>query len=309
MNRRQLSSLVAERAALGELIAEMPVDNVIDRGGLLARAEQLDSEIRNSQLEREPARTTLTFRGQPVVGSHGIFADFATKALYSFSEAVAAVAASLSGPLRAMGPIPDRSQNQLLITSTAIGSFGFELEARSSETLFDAEAPVVEQALEKTQALLSATVESDDEGLADSVAELDRRAVSKVRAFVNTLVEGDALCSIEYKHRRFSFESREQTRISVGRMSDENVQETMEVFEGVFEGAMPNKRRTFEFRVRGSADVIVGRFGPEVADPHEIAANIGQECAIEVQVTHVGTGRPRYVLVRMPDWRHAPALG
>ncbi len=34
-----------------------------------------------------------------------------------------------------MGPIPNRDQNQLLITNTAVGSFGFELEEYCAEQL------------------------------------------------------------------------------------------------------------------------------------------------------------------------------
>jgi len=51
------------------------------------------------------------------------------KAVNSFTETVAAMAASLTGPLAAMGPIRDREQHQLLITSTALGSFGLSLKS------------------------------------------------------------------------------------------------------------------------------------------------------------------------------------
>jgi hypothetical protein len=42
--------------------------------------------------------------------------------------------ASLAAPLAAMGRIPNRDQHQLLITSTALGSFGFELDERQHST-------------------------------------------------------------------------------------------------------------------------------------------------------------------------------
>ena len=59
-----------------------------------------------------------------MVGGYGIFADFGTKIVGALNEAVTSVAASLSGGLAAKGPIPNREKNQLLITSTAVGSFG-----------------------------------------------------------------------------------------------------------------------------------------------------------------------------------------
>lgn len=61
-------------------------------------------------------------------GSHGVVADFASKAAGFFTDAFTAVAAGLAENLRYMGPIPDKEKNQLLITGTAIGSFGFEFE-------------------------------------------------------------------------------------------------------------------------------------------------------------------------------------
>ena len=82
------------------------------------------------------------------------------KAVNGFTEAVAAVAASLNAPLNAMGPIPNREQNQLLITNTALGSFGFELEEIPAvQGTLDGES-TVEQAIEKTQSILLAAVSS-----------------------------------------------------------------------------------------------------------------------------------------------------
>lgn len=75
----------------------------------------------------QPARVTLTYRGAPVWGTHGVLAEFGAAATQAFSEAIATIAASLSGVLADKGPIPNRSSNQLLITGTALGSFGFEL--------------------------------------------------------------------------------------------------------------------------------------------------------------------------------------
>ena len=79
-------------------------------------------------------KARLTFRGKPVFGSHGIAADFGGKAADAFSDAFAAVAAGLKEGLRYMGPIPNRDKNQLLITGTAIGSFGFEFELPEVDT-------------------------------------------------------------------------------------------------------------------------------------------------------------------------------
>lgn len=307
MNRRHLAALMAERTMLRSMIDEIPAADVIDRGSLLAKLETIESQIAAGPTEREPAKARLTFVGRPVIGSHGIFADFGTKAVNGFAEAVAAVAASLTAPLRAMGPIPNREQNQLLITNTVLGSFGFELEELPGAQMKLDEPSIVEQALEKTQTLLLATIQPDDEILADSAAELDQRAIDKVRTFVNTLADNEALCAIQFKDRLFRFESEAQVRRSIDRMSEANLQETTEELRGGFEGALPFKRRTFEFRVEGADDVIVGRFAAGVDRPEEINNHLHEPCTVKVGVTRVGQGRPRYILLDMPRWHAAPA--
>ncbi len=46
--------------------------------------------------------------------------------------------AALNGSLSMTGPIPNREQHPLLITGTAIGSFGFELEEyQATRQLFE----------------------------------------------------------------------------------------------------------------------------------------------------------------------------
>ncbi len=132
---------------------------------------------------RSPARARLTFNGLPVIGSHSIFADFGMKAVSSFTDAVATVAASLSAPLAAMGPIPNRDQNQLLITNTAVGSFGFELEEYRAQELLDDESAVA-VALDLTQSLLQATLGQDDE-LADNEAICTLQYGDKAMRFVD----------------------------------------------------------------------------------------------------------------------------
>ena len=207
-----------------------------------------------------------------------------------------------AAPLNAKGPISNREQNQLLITNTALGSFGFELEELPAAQMDLEEPSLVEQALEKTQALLAAAVQADDETLADSAAEIDQRAVSKIRGFVETLQANEALCAIEFKDRYFKFSSSGDVARTVERMSAANLQETNEELRGNFEGALVHKRRTFEFRIEKTDEVVVGRFAPGVDNPAAINRHLGEPCAIQVAITRVGQGRPRYILLEMPRW-------
>lgn len=308
MNRNQLTMLMAERASLQAMIAATPDEDVIDRGSLQAKLETVEALVAHGADQHVPAKVRLTFRGRPVVGTHGIYADFGMKAVNGFAEAVAAVAASLTAPLRAMGPIPNREQNQLLITNTALGSFGFELEELPAPQIRLDEPSLVAQAVEKTQSLLTAAVQADDEALADSASEIDQRAVDKIRGFVETLQANEALCAIEFKGRYFQFVRSADVVRSIERMSAANLQETSEALHGSFVGAMPYKRRTFEFRIQATGEVIVGRFGSGVDHPEEINHHIEQPCVAQVAVTRVGQGRPRYILLEVPRWDEGDAL-
>ena len=100
MNLQEYKSLLAERTTLQRLLASIPIEDVLDRSGLRSRLDILESELRSvTPPNREPARARLTFRGRPVVGQHGIFAEFGAKATSAFADAVAKVAAGLSGQL------------------------------------------------------------------------------------------------------------------------------------------------------------------------------------------------------------------
>jgi hypothetical protein len=144
MNRQERLDLLSQQKFLQARLAQLPdsarIMRISTESRLRAIAERLASEPAD---EREPARVRLTFDGAPVVRSYGIFADFGTKAVSGFTDAVVMVAASLTAPLKATGPIPNRELNQLIITNTALGSFGFELEEFSAgQLLFDEQSSV-----------------------------------------------------------------------------------------------------------------------------------------------------------------------
>lgn len=298
MTRGDLLHLLAEKTTLERLLAETPAEDVLDRASLQARKQAVETAIvQAGPVDREPARVRLTFKGRPVVGSHGILAEFGMKAVNGFTESVAAIAASLGGPLGASGPLPNREQNQLLITSTALGSFGFELEEHQTQLTLGEPSPVA-LALDRTQGLLRGTTGTDDE-LADAVAEADRRALDKVRAFLQTLVDNEAVCTVQLGDAAVSFTDVGQVRTSLERLSQENLRETREELDGELQGVLP-KARAFEFKIAASGQVIRGKVGPAITDPDALNRELHRPTRIVVTVTRVGTGRPRYLLVAPP---------
>lgn len=308
MTRQDRIYLLGEQNSLQQMIAETPKEEVLDRGSLVARLEEVEHLLAETNLNvREPARARLTFSGRPVVNSYGIFAEFGMRAVNGFTEAVVAVAATLTAPLAARGPIPNRDQNQLLITNTALGSFGFELEEYCTGKLPFEEQSMLELALERTQDLLQGTINADDELLADAATELDRRALDKVRTFVKTLVDNDAVCALHFRNHAFRFSDMGQVRRSLERLSQDNLHEEEQFLEGAFEGVLPNRRRTFEFKLNEQDEVIVGKVGPVVANLDEINKHLYKATRIKVMTTCVGNGRPRYVLLEMPQWTDSPS--
>lgn len=300
MRQQHRTDLLAQQRFLRERLQAIPDAAQLTRGSIEDRLEALDEELAQlPAVARQPARARLTFDGKPVIGTHGVFADFGMKAVGRFSDAIATVAASLTAPLAPMGPIPGREQNQMLITNVALGSFGFELEELDQGRFaFDDKTPVA-LALERTQRLLEGSAGADDEVLADAAAELDQRALDKVRSFVEALADSEAVCSLHVGEHAFRFTDPGQVRRSLERLSADNLRESEEVREGVFEGVLPT-RRTFEFRAGG--EVLMGKIGPAVADAHEINAHLNNPAQVRLLVTQVGAGRPRYMLIEVPRW-------
>lgn len=302
MTRQDFVQLLGERTTLQRMIESTPAEDVLDRGSLTARLEEIEYRIAKAKVdESEPARVRITFNGRPVVGSYGIFADFGTKIIGAFNEAVTSVYASLSGGLAAKGPIPNKEQHQLLITNTALGSFGFELEEYRSGQLPIDDKTTLALAIERTQSLLQGSIDTDDELLADTASELDQRALDKIRAFIVTLAENEAVCALQYRNQVFRFTDVGQVRRSLERLSKDNLHEDEQFLKGEFQGVLPN-RRTFEFKISGSDHIITGKVTPAIEDVDLINKHLHQQVEIRTMVTQVGDGRPRYLLLDLPHW-------
>jgi len=301
MTREERNILNGERYTLRSMIASIPKEDVLDRASLEYRLREVEERLATiSQHTRLPLSAKLTFRGRPVIGSQGVFAEFGMTATKAFTEAVITMAASLSsGPLAAMGPIPNRDQNQLLITGTAIGSFGFELQ-ENADTLLFGEETTVGQALSLTQKLLESTTGTDDE-MTDATAGVDPRVIKATREFLETLANNDAVCGLTVGTRAFRFAGVGQVRTAIERLAQDNLHEEEETFTGMFQGVLP-KRRTFEFLVSNEGAVILGKVGSAVADPGALNQHLSQPVTIRLTATRVGSGRPKYVLNALPPW-------
>ena len=296
MNIQERHQLVAEKRSLERMLATLPESSVIDRMSLEARQAEVEAALAAVPTPaREPVRARLTFRGKPIVGTYGMFAEFGAKAVSAFTNAVATIGAGQTMALGTRGTLPNREEYQLLITGTAVGSFGFELEeAPRGEALFP-ELSAVDHAIEQTLSIMEASLGTDDE-LTDAIDDTDPRAVEALRTFLETLADQEAICALEFKEEVFRFADVGQVRRSEGRLRQDNIHEEDKWLSGQFLGVLP-KRRTFEFAVADTQDIIAGKVGSAIEDAGSINYVLERPLTIRVHTKRAGTGRPKYTLL------------
>ena len=106
---------------------------------------------------------------------------------------------------------------------------------------------------------------------------------------------------MHYDGKLFQFNDVGEVRRGAGRLGQDNLHEEATQLNGEFQGVLP-KGRTFEFKESNSQEVIRGKVGPSVTFPDEINDHLQQPVTIDVLMTRVGSGRPRYVLRKLPEW-------
>jgi hypothetical protein len=306
VNRLEKSQLLAEASFLTEQLDQIGPEAKLTRRSLQSRLDDINELIADYKESQEPARAIVTFRGRPVLGTHGIMADFGSSIAKAFSDAVSTVAASIDGPLNAMGPIPNKERNRLLITGTATGSFGFEFEEMAPPPLQQDQRSAVAVAIQRTQLLIQSTTESD-EILADNILNTDQRAIEKVKSFLKILSDAEATCAIEREGARFSFSNIEQVQASLDRLSEDNIHEDVIVVNGTMLGSIPG-RRQFEFRPDDQGASIYGTVGRQIEEPGIALGRWGSRFKATINVTRVGNGQPKYQLIRLDRLEEPPLL-
>lgn len=294
-------SLNSEALELQSLLADIPEDHVIERMSLEARLRSVKAKLEKVKKPAQEQRARLTFRGKPVLGSHGIAADFGAKAAGAFSDAFVAVAAGLAENLKHIGPLPNKEKHQLLITGTAIGSFGFEFELPSQESELFPELAAPPRTLEKIESLFRLAATGSDDDVAELIDEIHPRSVKKVHDFLDLLVQQHAWCALEFGERTFSYQNYDQIKESSLRLKDDNIRETTALFQGEFQGVLPTGR-SFEFKCSPDDALIRGKIDPAVDDPDTINREwLHKPASVKLKVIQVGRGQPRYTLTALSE--------
>lgn len=293
--------LKAEIDHVQRMLAELPQEAAIGKLSLSSRLEELKKELAALPYSLEPVSAKLTFRGRPVVASHGIFADFAAKATSAFSDLVAALAAGRDKVIARSGPIPNRDQSRLLITGTATGSFGFVLEEEPGQGRFSGLDSKLGQAIDEATSLIDSVSSDDDEELAERISQVSRRTIVQLRMFLKELFDNDAVCTLSFRDRESGFRDANELKTALDRIAEGNVHEEVETYSGSFQGVLPNSR-SFEFLTEPDDILIRGKVGSEVSDPDEINNYLHKPLKIRLKAFRLGSGRARYVLEETPSW-------
>lgn len=298
-------ALEAEISELEDMLSTLPPEQIISRLGLEARLESVKVSLKELGAPLPPKeKLLLTFRGRPVDGSKGIVAEFGGKAIEAFSSAIGTVMASINGDLADRGPLPKRDEEQLMITGTATGSFGFEIEVPSkNSSLFEDEDEMVgvTDVVEVIQDLFEIAAQGTDDELTEVVDVIHPRAVKKVYEFLSYLEGSGAYCGLNFKGKSFKFASTSQLSNAILKLKEQNVHEDKCDFEGRIIGILPHSKM-FEFYDNVSNLVIKGKIDSKKIETEELSRKfLNIPVKVFFRVVRVGEGKPKYTLMEMSD--------
>lgn len=301
MNQSQYNNLLAEINTVEDFLANMPENRFLERMSFEARLDDLQNQLGRVDVFRINKKAIITFRGKPVDRSHGITADFSGKAINGLNEMVTSVVASLNNNLNLMGPIPNRDQHQLMITGTAVGSFGFELELPKPNYDIFAEKNGAEAALSDIQSLLRETIDGTDDDIGNIISKIHPRAVKKISDFLVILQKNEALFAMEYDKNIFRVETDEQLEAIINRLDNSNIREEYQTYEGAFQGFLPDSR-TFEFVDSSNQEIIKGKIDASILNPEAINNDyLNKLVKVTFNVVQFGQGKPKYALLSLAD--------
>ncbi|EHQ35980.1 hypothetical protein [Methanoplanus limicola] len=292
MTNQNYQHLKAELSTLNKMLIQLPTSSVIERLSLESRKHDIEASLASFEGQYyNPAQFSITFRGAPVINSHGVQADFGGNAIKQFTDAVAAVGASQTDTLGSRGMLPNREEYKMLITGTTKGSFGFVIEEVSQNPKLNNEPSPVELAISTTMAIFKASTGTDEE-LNEALSEADPRAIKTIREFLKTLADQDAVCTLKSKGNAFGFTDVGQIRQSESRLSEDNIRQEEITLKGHFIGYLP-KKRIFEFSEDNSEEIISGRVDTVIENADLINQNLNLPATIQLLERRVGESKNR----------------
>jgi hypothetical protein len=253
--------LAAEIATLDAMLSQLDPQDYLSRVGLESRRDELRELLAGLREHSETqARVALFFGGDPVIGSEGVKARFASDAVGSFQDILSNVWGSKQEkPVAVAGPIRNQELSNLHITALLHGSVGFLLEEldASGQTLFDSP---LKDAADQAAKIVSGFADEDDRTFTAVIEELTPRVFKSVQKFLRyvhndkatiRLVEGDTDLRIDHEGVERAWQRAEASKVDEERV----------YLNGRLIGVIPIHRR-FEFQPDG-ATMIFGVVGED----------------------------------------------
>jgi hypothetical protein len=255
--RRFLKRQIAESERLKELAGDHPL-----MGPLVAqREEEFRQELQDLPAGGREARTVLFFTGDPVYGSKGIDAHFASTVLLPFLEMVKSeYVAEKHGHVGERGPRRDEDEARLLLTGLPRGSFGLELSHPESEDLFAEEQ--LSNVLVKLTELFSSAGKSDED-FVHALEEVSPRVYARLPEFFKSIHDHGANIRMQTGDLEFALD-KDRVSDAFIRVSSVHTIENEVEKEGVFRGATLDTWK-FDFRT-DNGETITGRLGADLSE-------------------------------------------
>jgi hypothetical protein len=255
--RRFLKRQIAESERLKQLAEGHPLMSPL----ISQREDEFRRELQDLPAAGREARTVLFFTGDPVYGSKGIDAHFASTVLLPFLEMVKSeYAAEKHGHVGERGPRRDEDEARLLLTGLPRGSFGLELTHPESEDLFAEEQ--LSNVLVKLTELFSSAGKSDEE-FVHALEEVSPRVYARLPEFFKSIHDHGANIRMQTGNLEFALD-RDRVSDAFTRVSSVHTIENEVEREGVFRGATLD---TWKFDFRTDDDkTISGRLAADLSE-------------------------------------------
>ena len=99
--------------------------------------------------------------------------------------------------------------------------------------------------------------------------------------------------------RQVALENEEVVERATERLAEKNIQEDTTIMDGTLIGMVPT-RRIFEFGILSTGDLLHGRIGLEVEEPHRLAAiYTNRRVWVRIRRVQIGRAEPKYTLLEV----------
>lgn len=263
MRKLEIDSLKSDLHAVRKLLQRRtPENDPIGHAQFSSRILELEEAIQ--ELEGTPetrASLAVFFSGQPVQGSRGVDASFASKAVGLFQDLIAKQFASMeTGLMAKVGPIPLRGNSDMLLTDVARGSVGFILEeAERNNSFMESELSV---AVQRVAMDIRQTTSPDPAAFEVFLADVDYRYFSSLGSLFKLFDDSRATVRLVENDQDFALDAaavqlgRERTDATIANDND-NLRLAGRLW------VLPGEHR-FELVVDGEADRISGTISKEL---------------------------------------------